>query len=155
MPTVNSDSLAALARSPRKVTLVCITDGNARDFVDDGASVTADGVFPGGARQRLLACLRKVDGEGRPIYYSLARMAPIEDGRGGTAVPFLDAGAQKRLEANLVERKRTMGEGTRNGLADVRAFLKGVAAADGDITKAIEAITKTPSSPAGAAGGAA
>ena len=107
-------AIHSLVKNPRSVRLINVLDGSTQDVKDDGAAVTSDGVFPNGARQLLIRLLSKTSvgyagksaGAKPQRVFILAK--PIDALYQGDPVayePVLDAEWQKRIDANVVERK--------------------------------------------------
>lgn len=107
-------AINALVKNPRVVRLINVLDGSTQDVKDDGAAVTSDGVFPNGARQLLIRMLSKTSvgyagksgGAKSQRVYILAKPAEaLYPGDPVAHSPVLDAEWQKRIDANVTERK--------------------------------------------------
>lgn len=107
-------AIHALVKNPRTVRLINVLDGSTQDVKDDGAAVTSDGTFPGSKRQFLIRLLSKTSygyagksaGAKPQRVFILAKPAEaLYQGDPVAYAPSLDAEWQKRIDANVVDRK--------------------------------------------------
>lgn len=105
-----------MVQNPRKVVLVNVFSGVEVDAWDDGASVTADGVFPSGRRQALLIQLGKFsrgydNDKSKPkerVFILKEAVKPLFNGDPVAATPVLDAAWKKKIDANIAIRDAKM-----------------------------------------------
>jgi hypothetical protein len=116
-----SRKLALLARKPRVLTFVCVSDGYAYHFKDDGGYVAKTGeVVMNALRARIFDLMQKQDKSKQPLFYAAERVssgafdasvtykpspvAPVYPGDPIAHFQVIDDAAIARIHANQAER---------------------------------------------------
>jgi len=118
-----------LAKKPRTIVLVSMRDGQHKPFLDDGAAITADGIFPNAKRQHLLRQSEKSFADGSPVYVAEVKTPPMYDGDPVARIPVLDAALKAKLEENLKAKGARSASSRRRALTEAEALAKTAAAA--------------------------
>lgn len=124
----------SLAKAPRRVSLVCVSDGNVYDFPDDGGSVDEQGRVKNHSRRaNLLACLAKLGKDGQPLYFAgqrkgdspanwsweSANVEPAYPGDPAAQAPKLGAQEIAKIKANLAKRAEMEASSARNSASEI------------------------------------
>lgn len=116
-----------LSKSPRKIDLVSMTDGNVYTFEDDGGSVVDGALLPNGKRQNLMRQLKKELPDGSPLYMARSPVSAVFTGDPIARVPVMTRADEKKLAENKAARDDTARIASERGKREAAAFLRAAA----------------------------